>query len=368
MVPVATVAAVALVAGTVAAVNHDQPATSIGLTQSTLPFVGSQAQAQAELPAMQAGENFSYNLGDLAAQLGLKNVEALITSGEVTLEGLPDGVSYDATTGIISGVPTKTGTYDVSVLVKGIKAASIKVTVNADGTGTTPGENTGTGEGEGEGTGTDALSSLGGDNQLTTALRDILASLGLSGAVTTGSLGGGTPATTTPESPAPDAPNGDASSLANVDLGSLTDLVPGLATLETASGGNTTTKPTENPTGSGQGTIDGGSISDNVPGTLGSTGEGNTTPGGVKGEGEVTLGSQGMGTGSDALVPGLTIAGSLILGLALLAALSSGSTGPTLNLDGAFGSLGSGSAPQAVPTEETHNAQPPGPDVENGRG
>lgn len=410
-VPVSAAATLALVAGTVVAVNNAQPEQDVALTQSALPIVS----GQPELPAMQVGAEFSYNLGDLAGQLNMSSAQRIINAGDVTLEGLPEGVSYDSETGIISGVPTKSGTYNVDIKVNGITVNTVAVTVNAEGTDGGDAENTNP---EGTSVNTEAnaaLSSLGENNPLTTTLQNLLISLGLSGALVSSSLGGGN---TTPESPETPQPGDQGSSgsatpensddtttttgsLGNIDFSSLTQLVPGLATLTTGSTGNTETVPGETQPDTAEGEVTAGSLG-NLPGTLGSTTDEEFQPA----QGEVSTGSEAMGS-SDALVPGLTIAGSLLLGLALLAALNTGSTGSngeiplglgstgsTGNAQGGTGSNGSstgspsssgstgptgslpsgslvtGSLPSGGNADETLDTRPPapGPQVANGRG
>ena len=116
----AAAAAVALVGGVVVA------------TPDTPVVRDSVASVAFSIPAVNAGVSFSYNVPELVAQAGYAG--ATITA----IDGLPAGVTYDATTGQLSGTVTQSGTYTVTA--KGTFSGvpfTLPVTVtinNADGT------------------------------------------------------------------------------------------------------------------------------------------------------------------------------------------------------------------------------------------
>lgn len=396
LVPVSAAAAVALAAGTVVAINPVTQSDDITLTQSEAIFGGG-AEAGVDGPTPTVGAEFSYSLKDLAEAAGFAELAATLDFSTVTFEGLPDGVTYNPDTGIISGTPTTPGEYNVVIKIGDQVAGNVDITVGAEGT---------TDGNIGGNIGGDANLELGslGDGPMGEALQQLLISLGISGALASGSLNDGsipgtpgddTPGDDTPgdETPGDDTPGGDTgntTSLGNLDLSSLATLIPGLA----GSTGTGEVTP-ENPGDETEGTVEGGSL-DNFPGGMGSGGD--TTPDNPETPGDETEASSLQNLGSstvpssdangsaEALIPGLAISGTVLLGLALLAALANGSSVPSIPGMGSSGPAGStgtgsdegpvsgpgdsgstGSAAPAAPAPEPA-APAPGPDVANGRG
>lgn len=316
IVPLSAAAAVALAAGTVAAVHPLTDGSDIALTQSGVDF-GSGAGT------FTAGQAVSLTLAQFAQQAGIDVSWAFDASGAllpgVQVTGLPEGLQFDATTGMITGTPTTSGSFSITVSL-GTNTATVPVVVAPEGSN---GSSTGA-------DGTITTDSLGGNNPLTGAVTAVLGSLGITspetpgGETTTGSLGNGT----------------------------------------TGSTGETT--PTETTTGGELGGTGTGQVNVQTPGS--------SVPGGSMTQAVPVLALSG------ALLLGLAAAGTLGAGSAVpgldLQAGSNGSTGKPNNrttggsTSGSTGSNGNGSTGgnETATAKKPETARAPGPEVNNGRG
>ena len=367
--PVAAAAAVALVGGVVVA-TPDAPTVREDVRTVAVTIPGFQVNAE-----------HSYDLNGIAWSGSMAGLEV------TGVDGLPDGLTYE--NGVISGTPTKSGVFDLTVTGT-MNGETVELPVqlavfNADGTAPA-GFNAGSsgavqgslgGEAQAEGQivtgseGADAI--LGAVSSIVVALGGDAGSVG---DLVTGSTGG----TETPdnESPAPDSlgssttgeATGEAGGELNTEslgpLGSLIDTGTETET-NTGSGSNTEAETTGGPSVTG-----GGEVS--VPG---SSVPGSSTTG--------TTGSLGN------LAPGLALTGAALLGLAGLSiVLNGGSSTPgatsslpslpgssTTTEGGSSGSNGSsgnrpggssGSVAPTVAAGSPERAQAPGPTVANGRG
>ncbi|MBB0969639.1 hypothetical protein G6016_11865 [Dietzia aerolata] len=361
--PVAAAAAVALVGGVVVA-TPDAPTVREDVRTVAVTIPGFQVDAQ-----------YSYDLNGIAWSGSMAGLEV------TGVDELPDGLTYE--NGVISGTPTKSGVFDLTV--KGTmngEAVELPVQLavfNADGTAPA-GFNAGSsgavqgslgGEAQAEGQivtgseGADAI--LGAVSSIVVALGGDAGSVG---DLVTGSTGG----TETPdnESPAP---------------GSLGSSTTGEATGE--AGGELNTESL--------GPL--GSLIDTGTETETNTGSGSNTEAETAGGGEVSVpgssvpGSSTTGTTGSLgnLAPGLALTGAALLGLAGLSiVLNGGSSTPgatsslpslpgssTTTEGGSSGSNGSsgnrpggssGSVAPTVAAGSPERAQAPGPTVANGRG
>ena len=318
-VPLSATAVVALAAGTLVAVNPLSDGNNVGLTQSGMSF---EAGAGAEAGAgYTVGQEYTIALSQLFDLEG--EFKWLADAAEITVTGLPEGMTFDQEAKAIVGTPTQAGSFEVSFTV-GDQTATSTIEIGA--------------EGEAGGNGTIDTSSLGEDSPLQGALTAVLGSLGITGeaaANSTGNAGGDVPGDT------------------DTQTGSVPIDVEALLNGATGSTGDT-----------------------EVPDT--------TTEGelGGEGTGEVAVQSSGSsipgGSVSD-LVPFLTISGALLLGLAAAGALGAGSSVPggglTAGSNGSTttggndtGSTGSSNTKSERPAPKTETPKAPGPEVNNGRG
>lgn len=361
--PVAAAAAVALVGGVVVA-TPDAPTVREDVRTVAVTIPGFQVDAQ-----------YSYDLNGIAWSGSMAGLEV------TGVDELPDGLTYE--NGVISGTPTKSGVFDLTVTgTMNGEAVELPVQLavfNADGTAPA-GFNAGSsgavqgslgGEAQAEGQivtgseGADAI--LGAVSSIVVALGGDAGSVG---DLVTGSTGG----TETPdnESPAP---------------GSLGSSTTGEATGE--AGGELNTESL--------GPL--GSLIDTGTETETNTGSGSNTEAETAGGGEVSVpgssvpGSSTTGTTGSLgnLAPGLALTGAALLGLAGLSiVLNGGSSTPgatsslpslpgssTTTEGGSSGSNGSsgnrpggssGSVAPTVAAGSPERAQAPGPTVANGRG
>ena len=422
--PVATAAAVALVAGVVVATPD-------------APTLRSDVQTVAlEAPSGKVGASVSFNLAELVSVGEWAGI--VITK----VEGLPEGLTY--ADGVISGTATASGVYNLQVhgTVNEVpKVVDVTLVVNnADGSAPAGAEGGSTAAIEG---------SLGGEaqagGQITTgsdgadailgAVVGIVGAFGGDGAsvaeLAAGSTGQGGADTDTPDNS--DTPTGPLASLTDgeLGLGSLSSGGPddtdtpegdtpgtpgsdslglpgstGGATGEATGGLNTESLGPLAPmgsliTGETTGETTTGSTTGTETGPLGSLSDSETTTGGEGTTGgEITIpGSTTTGdTGSlGDLAPGFAITGMTLLGLAGLTLLlnggsstpgstailpalpgstgtgganggSSGSTGPNGTTTGGNNGGSSGSTAPTVAAGAPKPAQAPGPTVANGRG
>lgn len=332
-VPLSATAVVALAAGTLVAVNPISDGDNVALTQSTQSSFEAGANGAADTNG-RVGEAVSIPLQSLFNVAG--EFSWILDASEISVDGLPDGLTFNEETKTIEGTPTESGSFEI-VVTAGDQTTSTPITIGTEGDGTV------------------STGSLGSDNPLSGAVTAVLGSLGLSGeaaANSTGNAGG-------------DVPGDD-----NTDsTGSLIDV---------EGNGNT-----EGTTGSLP--ID---VEALLEGATGSTGDvetpENTTEGELdsEGTGEVAIQSSGStvpgGSISD-FVPFLTISGALLLGLAAAGALGAGSSAPgmavnlgsngsTTNGGNDTGSTGSTTGNAKKPVPKTEAPKAPGPEVNNGRG
>lgn len=334
-VPLSATAVVALAAGTLVAVNPISDGDNVALTQSTQSSfeAGAGADGAAETNGT-VGHVVSIPLQGLFDVSG--EYSWVLDATGITVDGLPDGLTYNEESNAIEGTPTESGSFPI-VVTAGENTAEASITIGTEGDGTV------------------ATGSLGSDNPLSGAVTAVLGSLGLSGeaaANSTGNAGGEVPGDENPDT-----------------TGSLIDV---------EGNGNT-----EGTTGSLP--ID---VQALIEGATGSTGDVETpespTEGEIDGEGtgEVAIQSSGStvpgGSISD-FVPFLTISGALLLGLAAAGALGAGSSvpgmgvnlgsnGSTTNGGDETGSTGSTTSNARKPAPMTESPKAPGPEVNNGRG
>jgi len=75
----------------------------------------------------------SINIGDAAAGVAFESPlpGEFAAASNVRLRGLPSGLRYNASTGLITGVPTRAGTYTVTVTAAGVGPETFEITVEA---------------------------------------------------------------------------------------------------------------------------------------------------------------------------------------------------------------------------------------------
>lgn len=330
-VPLSATAVVALAAGTLVAVNPISDGDDVALTQSGMSFNAGAGQA-----AYTVGQEYTIELSELFDLQG--EFKWLADASEITVEGLPAGLTFDQETKTISGTPTEAGSFQVTFRV-GEQTAAYTFEIGA----------------EGDSNGAIDSSSLGEDNPLQGALTAVLGSLGITGeaaANSTGNAGGGAPGDETPNNSGSliDVEgNGNAES----PTGSLPIDIQALLNGATGSNGNVETPDTDT-----EGEIGG------------------------EGTGQVAVQSSGSSVPGGSItdfVPFLTISGALLLGLAAAGALGAGSSAPggdvTLGSNGSTtnggtntGSTGSSNNNSQRPAPKTETPKAPGPEVNNGRG